>query len=268
MKYCIPLIPNGIMWWVVNMSDRYMLLWLIGKAANGLYATANKIPSIISLITNIFFQAWQLTVIEENKSDDNESYFSKVFNYFFIISFLINSLVLFVSKPIVFIFLSKEFVDTWKYVPFLLISVIFSGFSGFLGTYYAMVKKTKGAMISTIIAGISNIIINLLLIPRIGINGAAISTMISMLILWIVRVIDTRKFVKMKYDVKKIIITLIISTLQIALYYFNIKYAYIGQVICIILIILIYWKEIKDILNFMKKKIGEKRKNEKQPKKI
>jgi len=264
IHYCLPLIPNSIMWWIVNMSDRYMILILIGSAANGIYAVANKIPSIVSIITNIFFQAWQITVIEEHQSKDKEKYFSNIFNYFMEIIFIINSIILLLGKPVISILISSEFYDSWKYVPCLLFASIFSSFSSFLGAYYAMSKKTIGAMLSTIVAAIVNIVLNLILIPTIGINGAAIATMVSMLLLWIIRIFDTKKFVNMTYNLKGIGQILILQFIQLLLYYNTTIVGYIGQFICLILLLYCCRKnfgEIKKIINMLNKKHIKKQTN-------
>ena len=44
LRYCIPLIPTAIFWWVMGVSDRYMVKWFLGSDANGIYAVAYKIP--------------------------------------------------------------------------------------------------------------------------------------------------------------------------------------------------------------------------------
>ena len=53
-KYSIPLVPNGISWWIVNVSDRSIISLVLGASYNGLYAISNKFPTIISSLTGIF----------------------------------------------------------------------------------------------------------------------------------------------------------------------------------------------------------------------
>jgi len=48
IKYSLPLIPNGISWWIINVSDRTIISVLLGTAANGIYAISNKFPAILS----------------------------------------------------------------------------------------------------------------------------------------------------------------------------------------------------------------------------
>ena len=57
-KYSIPLVPNGVSWWVINISDRTIITFILGKAFNGIYAVSNKFPTIISSLLGIFNLSW------------------------------------------------------------------------------------------------------------------------------------------------------------------------------------------------------------------
>lgn len=69
LRYCIPLIPTAIFWWVMGVSDRYMVKWFLGSDANGIYAVAYKIPTILTILASIFMDAWQLSAIAESSGD-------------------------------------------------------------------------------------------------------------------------------------------------------------------------------------------------------
>ena len=73
LRYCIPLIPTAIFWWIMGVSDRYMVKWFLGGAANGIYAVAYKIPTILTILATVFMDAWQLSAITES-SGDRESH--------------------------------------------------------------------------------------------------------------------------------------------------------------------------------------------------
>ena len=85
-KYSLPLLPNTMMWWVMNASDRYMIALFLGAAANGVYAVANKMPSLLSVFENIFYQAWQTSSINVLEDEGRDKFYSEVFkNYFSIL---------------------------------------------------------------------------------------------------------------------------------------------------------------------------------------
>ncbi|MFD1899695.1 oligosaccharide flippase family protein [Enterococcus termitis] len=68
LYYSIPLIPNAFSWWLSNASSRFFILFFCGVQINGLFAVANKIPTLLTMLNTIFFQSWQLSAIEEYDS--------------------------------------------------------------------------------------------------------------------------------------------------------------------------------------------------------
>ena len=56
-KYALPLVPQTVCQWIINMSDRYMIIFFINTQANGLYAAATKIPNILLVVANLFADA-------------------------------------------------------------------------------------------------------------------------------------------------------------------------------------------------------------------
>src|SRR5690606_38107953 len=117
--------------------------------------------------------------IEEANSKDKSNFFSNVFNVFSMVMLLSTSLLLVHLKYIIEVLVADSYIESWKYVPFLLLGIVFSSFSGFLGTNYIAEKKTTGVFKTSLIGAIINIVLNLLMIPLLGLNGAAIATMIS-----------------------------------------------------------------------------------------
>ncbi|OTP51945.1 hypothetical protein A5884_001140 [Enterococcus sp. 7D2_DIV0200] len=219
--YSLPLIPNAIMWWLMNASSRYFVVFFIGSSANGLLAVANKIPSLISLLNTIFMQAWQMSAIEEFDSKDKSVFYSKVFNYFSLVMLLGASGLLMILKPLVKWVINIDFYNSWEIVPPLLLAVVYSSYSGFLGTNYIAAKKTQGVFFSSIIGALASVILNLLLIPSIGTSGVGISSMVSFFLIFIIRYFDTKKFIHMTINIKNIIIIHLVIILQIVFLYLS-----------------------------------------------
>lgn len=87
---------------------------------------------------------------------------------------------------------------------------VFSSFSSFLGTNYIAMKETKGASKTSVIGATLNMILNLILVPIMGLNGAAFATALSFAVMWIMRIFDTKKFVIIKIHMKTFILTLFV----------------------------------------------------------
>ena len=74
IAYSVPLILNSVSWWINNASDRYILTYFSGVAVNGIYSVAYKIPTILSTIQSIFYNAWSISAITEFDRNDTDGF--------------------------------------------------------------------------------------------------------------------------------------------------------------------------------------------------
>lgn len=199
-SYSIPLVPNSTLWWIINSSSKYFIRINHGNSANGLFAVASRIPSLITMITTVFNQAWQVSAIEEYEAEDKEKFYSDIFNKLASILFLGGFIILFVIKDVFNLLLDNSYFEAWKAVPFLVLGTIFSSFSGYLGTSYVAAKKTSGALKTSIWGGLATLALNAVMIPAFGIFGASVANAIGFFIMWVIRIVDTRKIVNVKIN--------------------------------------------------------------------
>ncbi|UUV99894.1 lipopolysaccharide biosynthesis protein [Vagococcus luciliae] len=255
LLYSLPLIPNALMWWIINSSNRYVILLFLGASANGLFAVASKVPSVISIFQSIFFQSWQLSAIEEYESDDKGDFYSKTFNYFSLFMIFITYFIIVFVKLLFKLVISPDYFVTWKLVPFLTLGVMYSSFSAFLGTNYIASKETKGILKTTIIGGFLNIVISIILVQIIGLQGVGIATSISFFIVFIVRYYDTQKYIQMRIDWKKFIFLNLILIIQ-SLVLFQIKGIGVLAISIILFTILVFIckKDIYSVVFWRKNK--------------
>ena len=252
ITYSIPLMPSSLAWWIMNASDKYMLLYYIGIEANGIYAVAHKLPTIINLFNNLFFQAWQLSAVEESKDNiSSHAFYSSVFNTLAMILICIASFVLLLLKVLMSVLVADSYTVAWRYSPFLVIAMVFSAFSSFFGTNYTAAKKTKGAFKTTLIGAITNLLLNYLLIRMFGINGATFATMISFFVMWIIRDIDTSRYVKIYWNKKKLATSLCLLLFQAFVITMNAPYFYLYEFISFIMIMLIYFEEMRKFVLYI-----------------
>ncbi|KIO68282.1 hypothetical protein B4064_1772 [Caldibacillus thermoamylovorans] len=251
IHFSLPLMPNSFLWWLINSFNRYVIGIFLGLSANGIFAVASKIPSLLNVVYSIFFQAWQMSAIEEYESNDKSRFFSNVFNIFSFIMFLATSIILFLLKVIISILVEESYFDSWRYVPFLLLGVVFSSFSAFLGTNYIAAKETLGVFKSSVIGAIVNVFVLLTLVPLLGLHGASIATMLSFLTMWIIRIKDTKKYAEIKVNWKKLGLTLIVIFTQVGVLLLELKNNYSIQMVLVIALCYINRVEFKQIIKLI-----------------
>lgn len=208
LSYSWPMVPNALSNWVLSLSDRLVLLNFIGIEANAVYAVANKIPSLVSAFRNNFTSAWQENASLSVDDDDKMQYYSNMVNQVNLIFVgIIACLIAF--TPIMFAILIRgDYDSAYPHISILLLSVYFASMAQFIGGIYIAYMRTKSVGITTMLAALSNLAVDILLVRRIGIYAASISTLVSYLILFVYRLIDVQKFQPLKIDYAKMLIYL------------------------------------------------------------
>ena len=182
LQFSLPLTPSALVRWVTESSDRYLVTYFLGLGSMGVYSAAYSIGSLIQL----FVSPLQLILLpelsklfDEDKTDQVRTYLSHSLRYFLLITipavFGLSAL----AKPLLGIFTTQDFLSGWSVIPIIALSGLLVGIFQIFVNIMLLVKETKSATYINVIAAVSNVILNFLLIPSIGIIGAALSTLIS-----------------------------------------------------------------------------------------
>lgn len=179
LQFSLPLTPNSLVRWITESSDRYMVTYFLGLRSVGVYSAACSIGSLIQL----FVSSLQLILLpelsklfDENKMDEVRICMSHSLRYFLLFSipavFGLSAL----AKPLLGILTTDDFLSGWLVIPIIAFSGLLAGIFQIFVNTMLLIKQTKTATYINIVAAVSNVLINLLLIPSIGIVGASLST--------------------------------------------------------------------------------------------
>ncbi len=214
VKYSLPLVPTYILWWITSASDRYFVIAMVSSAENGIYSAAHKIPTLLLLVTTLFYQAWQMSAIENKDDSDLSGYYKQVYGAYSSLLFIAAAGLIMIAKPFTYILVDndpeKNFVFGYHYTPILIIAMIFQCLCQFLSSIYNVRKKSVNSMVTSIVAAVVNIVLDILLIPRLGAYGAGLATMTAYFACFMVRVFDTRSYVKFDISWFKMIVNMIV----------------------------------------------------------
>ncbi|MDZ7766678.1 MAG: oligosaccharide flippase family protein [Melioribacteraceae bacterium] len=218
--YSLPLLFDAIIWWTMNLSDRLLLGYFQGTEEVGIYAVSNRFAALLTFLNHIFYLVWQEFAIIRAGEEGNKEDFAKILLQYLRIQFTGVILMMPAVKLFIEYFVDASFHSAYLYVPVLLVSAMFSSFAAFYGLFYQVEKNTKGALYTSLISGIINIVLNIIFIPIYGIWAAAVSTLISFALLWSIRVFVFRSyklFSSLFY--KHVIIGIIVGAIAVFLYY-------------------------------------------------
>ena len=219
MRFCLPLVPSTVFWWITGVSDRYMVAYLCSDAENGLYAAAYKIPTLLTYVVIIFNDAWKLSAVAE--SDDKKEctkFYSEVFKYYIAVMFAGGAILAVGSQIFAKILFAESYFSAWVYIPILSAATVFTSLDTFLGSAYFTVKKTGMSFWTALIGAVVNIALNIILIPSYGAIGASVATYISYVIVFIIRAVTMHKFIPFRmYPVRLIINTVLITAIAVVM---------------------------------------------------
>ena len=190
-RFSLPLVPTTVCWMITNLSDRYMVTYFCGEVANGIYSAAYKIPTIVTLLSGIFMQAWQFSAIAaEEDPTESKRFFNKIFSGFLAIASISSGGLILLSGILTKLLLNSRYHGAWYYMPTLLCAAAFEALVSFLATVYLVKKKPSHSLVTALSGAVLNVVLNLILIPKFGPLGAAFATMLAYGFVLILRMID------------------------------------------------------------------------------
>ena len=203
MAYALPMIPAQISFWVINASDLFFVKAMCngyqghdGAYWSGLLGVGYFLPTMLTVLGDIFYQAWQLSAVTEEHG--REKFFSKVFAIYQSFLFCCCSGIILFCQPLMFVFKSSFF-DAWQYVPMLTLATLFNCLNQFLNSIYMVEKRSTFSLYTMMAGAIANCILNFILIPVCGPLGVTIASFLSYLLVFVLRAITTRSLMRVNY---------------------------------------------------------------------
>lgn len=256
LLFAIPLLPNILIYWLFNSCDRIMITKILGIEAAGVYSVASKIGQCSQLIYTAFAGGWQFFAFSTMKEKEQVKSNSKIFEYLSLISFISTAVVCVFSYTLFRIIFGEEYLEGYVVAPYLFFAPLLQMLFQVSGNQFLVIKKTWP--IPFILSGgvIANIILNYFLIARIGIEGAAIATLVGYSITVIVCII-VLKYMKLILISKRFILSSTIIFIYIISWRYiwkeNLIWGIVSFIIYILILLKIYNEDVKKIFELIKK---------------
>jgi len=214
--FSLPLIPTTLFWWINTLSDKYIITYMLenGKFVNGLYSAAHKLPTFITMIAGVIMQAWNISAVTENGAKDRKLFYKNVFATYSGLIFMGASFVVVLTKVITKVLVADSYYESWQFVPVLILATVFTCFSSFLSSIYMVAKKNRVSMLTVLAGAVINVTLNFTLVPLYGALGAAFATFISCFIVFILRAITTKRFIRFDMQMPKLLLNTLILLFQ------------------------------------------------------
>ena len=215
LSFGLPLVPAAIAATSMTVSDRYFLRAFSTFDEIGVYALGYKIGMIIQvLIVTPFILSWGPVMWSVSEKPYAKRFYAKVLTYFLAIALFITLALSILSPEILRIISQREaYWRAWMVVPFIALSYLLYGLYAQVNVGISLRKKTQYIPFIVIGAAALNLLLNFLLIPRWGMMGAAVATVLSYFALLILTYMVSQRLYPVVYEWRRIIILLIIFSI-------------------------------------------------------
>jgi O-antigen/teichoic acid export membrane protein len=245
LKFGLPMVPSGLSDWVINSSDRYVISIFLGTAYVGYYSPGYLLGNLIIMFIQPLSSVLPVALskhYDENKKNQVEDILSRSTKYFLMLSIPAAFGLSLLSKPILSVLSTPEIADqAYMITSFIAFGMVFFGITSLMSNITALVKKTRLSAIVWIATAILNLGLTILLVPIIGILGAAIATLIGFIAAFLFMSYFSRGYIRLAIDYKFLLKSTLASLIMALMIIVHMPVGLLDIIITIVLCVAIYF---------------------------
>ena len=210
LRFSLPMIPAQISFWIINASDLFFVREMCngldgrdGNAWSGLLSTGYFLPTILTTLGLIFYDAWQLSAVTEEEG--RAKFFTQIFRTYSSVLFCCAAGIIWLCRPVMHI-MKSNYYYAWHFVPFLVLASTCSCFNQFMNSVYVVNKKSTRSMITMMAGAVSNCIMNYFFIKWWGPVGATYASFLGLALVFTLRAIDAHRMIGMQVHPGRVLV--------------------------------------------------------------
>jgi len=223
LRFSAPLVPATMAFYVYQYADRYLLIHLVNLEEVGLYSIGLAIASALYLLVSGFQTAWMPTIYSSFREEEAREFYGRIFNYFWALLLAAAVGLSLFAKEVLVLLAPQTYLRAYSVVPILVLSAVFFRGGPLFSFGIGIAKKTHYNLALMAGAVALNIGLNLLLIPRYGMVGAAMATLISAIARAVGLFILSQRLYRVEYDLLSFfkILTLAVAIISAGYFLFS-----------------------------------------------
>jgi O-antigen/teichoic acid export membrane protein len=206
LKFGLPYVPAGLASMMIQVVDRPILRMLTDDATVGIYQAGYRLGIFMMLVVSMYDYAWRPFFLTHAKEPNAKELFARVLTYFFLFMAGVFLTFTFFIPDIVRTQIFGRYIIHPEYwsglgiVPIVMLGYVFLGISNNMVAGIYIEKKTQYLPLTTFTGAVVNVVANLLLIPRLGIFGAAWATFLSYAAMAVLQYFIVQRFYSVSYE--------------------------------------------------------------------
>jgi O-antigen/teichoic acid export membrane protein len=263
LRFGLPLVPTTVCWLITDLSDRFMVTYFCGEGTTGIYAAAYKIPTIVTLLSGIFLQAWQFSaVITSSDEEESRRFYGQVFSAFLSVVMLGGAVLILASRWLTGLLLAESYFDARLYMPTLIAAAVLEALVSFLATVYMVKKRSVHSFFTATGGGLLNVLLNFLLIPSHGVLGgalgAAMATLAAYALVLILRLTDVPRLLPFAIPRGRLALSCALLFGEVVLMSMDASFGFLGALAAFVLLCVLHarptYRGIRHLLSFRRRK--------------
>ena len=175
LRYSLPLVPGTLSFFVMQYVDRYILNDVRGLTDVGIYGMGARLASLVNLFLMGFQGAWSPHVMSGFRDPDAPAKFRKVFEVYVLVTMAILVMLSLFGHEALLLLTTPTFAAAFVVVPLLVLGAVMASIANYFTFGIQIAEKNHYRMFLNIGALVVTVSLNLLLIPRLGALGAALT---------------------------------------------------------------------------------------------
>ena len=207
MKFSLPLVPTGLIFWVMGAATPYFINFLMhDKAEIGLYQIGSNGANLLGLGTFAFFQAFTAYALSISKEENAKKVYAKILEYYIYIGMTCALLLGVLAKFILHVLTNEKYMSAYTVIGILAFNVVISGIIQIVTIANLLAKDNRPVARSAFYALIITLAGYFSLIPLLGKEGAALAILLGNLATTVYITIKAQHLYRIPYNFKRIIL--------------------------------------------------------------
>jgi O-antigen/teichoic acid export membrane protein len=181
LLFSLPLLPGGLSYLLITLSDRIILERFVSLDKIGIYSVATTLALVLNIVIQAFYKTFEPMLFKEYLNENFQETNLKLYKIYLFALFVGAFAASFFSKEFFLIATSGAFREAYEIVPFLIISVVISGINTYLNVLMIACDRQKMTSVILILSAIISVILNFVFIPYFGFYGAITASVSSFL---------------------------------------------------------------------------------------
>ncbi len=208
----VPLVFNTLSFWVLQLSDRYLLSRLGSLTETASYGVAYSLGNALNVVVLApFVLAWPTAMFAVAKRDDASHVFRLLFRWFSLVLLLAALILTYTAMIVLDLLFPTSYHSATPIIPIIALSIVFYGVYTVFTVGTGVKRKTWYIAIAMTAAALLNVAINIVLIPRYGSIGAALATLIAYVFLTVIMYVVNQRLYPLPFELDIFTIALFVS---------------------------------------------------------